>query len=205
MRRGSTLRGMSDVQTDLFGPPPGGPPERHRLFFAVMPDENARQCIRRVVEWVEQQHADIHPRWIAAERYHATLNFLGEFPLYPEDIVRKAAIAGESLQASAFSWTLDYVASFRGHQPPCVLRSTVVPTSFMMLWQSLNTALAYAGLQRHVDRAFTPHVTLAYGRRELPGVMPIKPITWHVEHVMLIHNAIGKGGYRLLGSWPLSA
>ena len=169
-----------------------------------MPDENARHCISRVAGLVEQQHADIHPRWIRAERYHATLNFLGEFPMYPEDIVRKARAAGENLQASAFSWTLDYVASFRGHQPPCVLRSTVVPKSFMTLWQSLNTALVYAGLQRHVDHQFTPHVTLAYGRRELPGVTPITPFTWHVERVVLIHNAIGQGGYQLLGSWPLS-
>jgi RNA 2',3'-cyclic 3'-phosphodiesterase len=196
---------MSDVQTDLFGSPPAGSTERHRLFFAVMPDENARNGISRAAGLVEQQHADIHPRWIKAERYHATLNFLGEFPIFPEDIVRKATAAGENLKASSFSWTLDYIASFRGHQPPCVLRSTIVPKPFMTLWQSLNTALVYAGLQRHVEHQFTPHVTLAYGRRELPGVTPVMPITWHVERVVLIHNAIGKGGYRVLGSWLLSA
>lgn len=196
---------MHDVQTDLFGLPPGEPPGRHRLFFAVMPDESARHGISRAVGLVEQRHADIRPRWIDAERYHATLNFLGEFPIFPDDIIRKAKAAGENLKASPFSWTLDYVASFRGHQPPCVLRSTIVPKPLMTLWQSLNKALVYAGLQRHVEHKFTPHVTLAYGRRELSGVTPVVPITWHVERVVLIHNAIGKGGYQILGDWPLSA
>jgi 2'-5' RNA ligase len=196
---------MSNLQSDLFGSPPENGSERHRLFFAVMPDENARNGITRAAGLVEQQYSDIQPRWIKAERYHATLNFLGEFPIFPEDIVRKAKSAGENLKADSFSWTLDYVASFRGHQPPCVLRSTVVPKPFMTLLQSLNTALVYAGLQRHVEHQFVPHVTLAYGRRELPGVTPIIPITWHVERVVLIHNAIGKGGYQILDSWPLSA
>jgi RNA 2',3'-cyclic 3'-phosphodiesterase len=194
---------MSHVQSDLFGGPPG-PPERHRLFFAVMPDDDARDGISRAAVLVEQNHAEIQPRWIRAERYHATLNFLGEFPIYPEDIVKKAKLAGARLKAPPFSWTLDYVASFRGHQPPCVLRSTVVPKSFMTLQQSLNTALVHEGLHRHVDHQFTPHVTLAYGRHELPDATPIKPITWHVDRVVLIHNAIGKGGYQILGSWPLA-
>ncbi|RUL67169.1 RNA 2',3'-cyclic phosphodiesterase [Dyella dinghuensis] len=194
---------MPDVQTDLFGPPSGEPPGRHRLFFAVMPDENARHGISRAAGLVEQQHADIHPRWINAKRYHATLNFLGEFPIFPEDIVRKAKAAGENLKAPSFSWTLDYVASFRGHQPPCVLRSTVVPKPFTTLLEALNTALVYAGLQRHVDHKVVPHVTLAYGRRELPAITPVVPITWHVERVLLIYNGIGKGGYQILGSWPL--
>jgi RNA 2',3'-cyclic 3'-phosphodiesterase len=196
---------MSNDQLDLFGRPSGAPLERHRLFFAVMPDDRARDGISRAAGMVRQQHSDIRPRsWIGVERYHATLNFLGDFSAFPEDIVRKAKAAGENLKAASFSWTLDYVASFRGDEPPCVLRSTIVPKSFTTLWQALNAELVYAGLQRYVDRQFTPHVTLAYGRSELPGDTPITPITWRVERVVLIDNVVGKGGYQILGSWPLS-
>lgn len=196
---------MPEFQNDLFGSPTGGPPERHRLLFAVMPDDHAREGIRRIAGFVGQAHAEILPRWIEADRYHATLNFLGEYPFFPEEIVKKAKAAGESLRASAFGWTLDYVASFRGQKPPCVLRSTVVPEAFMALWHALNKALAFAGLQRHIERQFTPHVTLAYGRHELSGTTPVAPIDWYVQRVVLVHNAVGQGGYTILGSWPLSA
>jgi 2'-5' RNA ligase len=54
-----------------------------------------------------------------------------------------------------------------------------------------------------VERQFTPHVTVAYGRRELPHAAPVVPVAWPVDSVALIHTVVGKGHYEQLGRWPL--
>ncbi|GLQ46627.1 2'-5' RNA ligase [Dyella lipolytica] len=193
------------AQIELFAQPPATQAKTHRLFFALIPDEVAQHNIHRAALLVEQQYPELRARWVNPERYHATLSFLGDYPAMPDDVVEKAKSAADHLHASSFIWTLDYAASFRGREPPCILRSTVVPDSLLALWDDLNTALTSAGVHRRIERKFTPHVTLAYGRRELPGTMPIVPITWRVERIVLIHNVVGKGRYQWLGNWRLSA
>ncbi len=192
------------AQTELFGQQPTSHAETHRVFFALMPDERARHAIGQAAAQVQQQHPVLHARWVKPERYHATLNFLGDYPALPGDVVEKASSAADRLHASPFAWTLDYAASFRGREPPCVLRGTFVPDPLLLLWRDLNTALAHAGLHRHLERQYTPHITLAYARRELPATTLVEPITWQIDKIVLIHNVVGKGHYQLLGTWPLS-
>jgi RNA 2',3'-cyclic 3'-phosphodiesterase len=190
-------------QIELFAQPPVILAETHRLFFALMPDEDTRHAIGRAAVLVQEQYPMLRARWVRPERYHATLNFLGDYPTLQEDVVEKAKVAANQLCALSFLWTLDYATSFRGREPPCVLRSTFVPDAMLVLWHDLNTALARVGLHRHIERQFTPHVTLGYGRRELPRTTPIVPITWQIDSVALIHNVVGKGSYQQLGRWPL--
>jgi len=189
---------------DLFGPPKIHT-EKHRLFFALMPDDAVRQRINQTVALLQQQYPELRARWVNPARFHATLNFLGDYPALPADVVAQARSAADSLNASAFAWSLDYAASFRGRQPPCVLRSTVVPDLLQALWQDMNKALSQVALHRHIGRQFTPHITLAYARHELPSAVPITPVTWQLRHFVLIHNVVGQGSYQVLGRWPLSA
>ncbi|RDS80334.1 RNA 2',3'-cyclic phosphodiesterase [Dyella psychrodurans] len=190
-------------QLGLFGQPPVTLAETHRLFFALMPDEATRHAIGRAAVLIQEQYPELRARWVKSERYHATLNFLGDYPQLPEDVVEKARAAAKQLCAVSFLWSLDYATSFRGREPPCVLRGTFVPDAMLVLWRDLNSALAHVGLHRHIERQFTPHVTLAYGRRELPQAAPVVPIAWQIESVALIHNVVGKGHYEQLGRWPL--
>jgi RNA 2',3'-cyclic 3'-phosphodiesterase len=193
------------AQSDLFGQTSATHAETHRLFFALMPDDPVRERISAAATWLEEQHPELRARWVKPERFHATLKFMGDYPELPMDEVEKAKSAADKLSASPFDWTLDYAASFRGREPPCVLRSTVVPQLLMVLWQNLGKTLSHAGLPLPVERQFTPHVTLAYGKRELTGATLGTPISWHVRHFVLIHNVVGKGNYQVLGNWPLSA
>jgi RNA 2',3'-cyclic 3'-phosphodiesterase len=193
------------AQSDLFGQTSGTHAETHRLFFALMPDDPVRQHISAAATWLEEQHPQLRARWVKPERFHATLKFLGDYPELPVDELEKAKSAADKLSAAPFDWTLDYAASFRGREPPCVLRSTVVPQLLMVLWQNLGKALSHAGLHVPIERQFTPHVTLAYGKRELMAATLGEPISWHVSDFVLIHNVVGKGNYQVLGSWPLSA
>lgn len=179
--------------------------ETHRLFFALMPEAAQRQAISDAARVVQQQHPQLRARWVKPERFHTTLNFLGDYPAVPDDVLEKAMTAAGGLKAEPFSWTLDYAASFRGREPPCVLRATLVPEPLLALWRDLQASLAHAGLRLRAEHPFTPHVTLAYGRQALPMATPITPITWRVERFVLIHNVVGRGHYQILGGWELSA
>ena len=192
----------SPVETALFGQPPAR--ELHRLFFALMPNTATRHDINHAAALVQQQHPGLRARWVKPERFHATLNFLGDFPVLPDDVVEKAVAAADGLKAAPFAWTLDYVGSFRGREPPCVLRGTQVPELLLTLWRDLHAALVRTGLKLRAERQFTPHVTLAYGRHELPEAVPVTPIVWKVDRFVLIHNVVGKGNYQTLGSWKLA-
>ncbi|HUA79970.1 MAG TPA: RNA 2',3'-cyclic phosphodiesterase [Dyella sp.] len=195
--------GSSAKQSDFFGAPPTMHAQTHRVFFALLPHDAIRDAMHDAAVFVQQQHPQLRARWVKPERFHATLNFLGDYPRFPQDVVEKAVEAASQLHVEPFVWTLDYVASFRGREPPCILRSTHVPDLLLVLWRSMHEALNQAGLQRRAERSFTPHVTLAYGKRELPGATSLTPIVWPVDRFVLIHNLVGKGSYQLLGSWPL--
>ena len=190
------------AQIELFGQ--NAPAETHRLFFALMPDATTRHDINHAAALVQQQHPGLRARWVKPERFHATLNFLGDFPAIPDQVVEKAIAAADHLRAAPFDWTLDYAASFRGREPPCVLRSSHVPEPLPALWRDLHATLVRAGLPLRTERQFTPHVTLAYGRQELPGATPVTPIAWKVDRFVLVHNVVGKGHYQFLGSWKLT-
>jgi 2'-5' RNA ligase len=179
------------------------PAETHHLFFALMPDAATRHELNHAAASVQHQHPALRARWVKPARFHATLNFLGGFPAMPDEIVEKAVAVASGVHAPAFAWRLDYVASFRGREPPCVLRSSQVPEGLLSLWRDMRTALIHAGLPPHGERQFTPHVTLAYGRHELPQAIAVTPVAWRVDRFALVHNLVGKGDYRVLGSWPL--
>jgi 2'-5' RNA ligase len=178
--------------------------ETHRLFFALMPDAATRHEINHAAALVQQQHPELRARWVRPERFHATLNFLGDFPALPDEVVKKAMAAAAGMHAAPFAWSLDYVASFRGREPPCVLRSSQVPEPLLALWRNMHTTLVAAGLRLRNERQFTPHVTLAYARHELPQAVPVPPICWQVDRFVLVHNVVGKGNYQMLGTWMLS-
>ncbi|RUL71117.1 RNA 2',3'-cyclic phosphodiesterase [Dyella choica] len=196
--------GFPAAQVEPSGLPAAVRAQTHRLFFALMPDDATRHEINHAAALVQQQHPWLRARWVRPERFHATLNFLGDFPAMPGQVLEQAMAAAQSMHAAPFAWTLDYAASFHGREPPCVLRGSHVPEALLALWQNMHTALVETGLHLRNERQFTPHVTLAYGRHELPAETPVTPIVWQVGHFVLIHNLVGKGQYRILGSWPLS-
>ncbi|GLQ94290.1 RNA 2',3'-cyclic phosphodiesterase [Dyella acidisoli] len=192
----------SPAQAQLFGQPAAR--ETHRLFFALMPDAATRHDINHAAATVQQQHPKLRARWVKPERFHATLNFLGDYAAVPDEVMEKAMAAADTLHAAPFAWALDYAASFRGREPPCVLRGTHVPELLLALWRDLHASLVQAGLKLRAERQYTPHVTLAYARHELPEVTPVTPIVWQVDRFVLIHNVVGKGSYQILGSWKLA-
>lgn len=190
-------------QLDLLGNT-AGPAQIHRLFFALMPDETTREAFSRIADALRRESPGFRARWVAPGRYHATMHFLGDHPMLREDIVRAARQAGDALHAGAFDWTLDNLSTFRGREPPCILRSGDVPEPLAGLWQALRESLIRAGQGAHLSRTFTPHVTLGYSRGGMLEPMPIGPVTWHVQQLALIHSIVGQHDYVTLQRWQLA-
>jgi 2'-5' RNA ligase len=191
-------------QLDLLG---GGvaSTEVHRLFFALLPDAATRDRFAVVADSLKANHPALRAHLIKPDRYHATLHFLGDHAMLRPDLVTAAIAAADQFRAMAFEWTLDNAISFRGREPPCVLRCTEVPAPMQQLWQELGNALTLAGQGVHLERGFTPHVTLAYGRGTLLAPTAIEPVVWRAEDFALVHHMIGQGEYQLLGRWRLTA
>lgn len=190
-------------QLDLLGGQ-AEPAQTHRLFFALLPDEATRAAFAGVADTLKAGQPGLRLRWVAPARYHATVHFLGDHHMLRDDIVQAATRAGDALQAGAFEWTLDYVASFHGREPPCILRSREVPAPLQQLWSQLREGLIRAGQGAHLSRTFTPHVTLGYSRGGLLAELPVGPLAWRVQQLALVHSVVGQGDYRLLRHWSLA-
>lgn len=195
--------GSPAAQTGLFGSPAAARAPLHRLFFALWPDAATRHEINHVAALLQLAHPGLRARWVRPERFHATLNFLGDFSVVPDEVLVKAMAAAGGVRSAAFTWTLDYVASFRGREPPCVLRGAVVPEALLALWRNMQAGLQETGLQLRSERQFTPHVTLAYARHALPAPTPVTPVVWQARRFALVHSLVGQGSYQVLGSWEL--
>ncbi len=189
-------------QLDLLG---GGiaSTELHRLFFALMPDDATRARLAATAEALRASHSGLRARWINPARYHATLLFLGDHAALRPTLVDGAIAAADKIHAEPFTWTLDNASSFRGREPPCVLRGEEIPAPMQQLWQTLRHALALAGQGGHLERNFTPHVTLAYSHGTMLEPAAIAPVTWQVTDFVLVHNVVGQGSYQILGRWGL--
>jgi 2'-5' RNA ligase len=190
-------------QLDLLG---GGiaSTEVHRLFFALMPDEATRSELTAVAEGLRVSRPRLRARWIHPSRYHATLKFLGDHAALRPDMVDGAIAAAAQVRAAPFDWSLDRVDSFRGREPPCVLRSDEVPVPMQQLWHALGHALVLAGQGAPRERSFTPHITLAYSHGTMLEPLAIEPLAWRVAEFVLVHSVVGQGGYQILGRWALA-
>ncbi len=190
-------------QLDLLGDAHAGPVEVHRLFLALIPDESVRIRLAAVTDALKTRCPELRARWVNPARYHATLHFLGDHSMLRPDIVAATKAAAGSIRMAPFGWTLDHAAGFHGRQPPCVLRSSVIPEPLQQLWQDLRRGLLLAGLGGHLERTFTPHVTLAYSRGMLLQPTTIEPVTWQVDQLALVHSMTGRSNHEVLACWPL--
>ena len=180
-------------------------PPTDRLFFAVYPDAHA---VQRIVELAEATRAKYHMRGnpLRADRVHVTLHHLGDHAGLPESLVGAASEAAAAMAIPPFGVSFDRVASFPGRagKRPCVLRAGDEHSNEPLdaFQRALGELLRKQGLGRHVERRFTPHVTLLYDERTLPPEA-VDPIGWSVRDFVLIHSLLGKTEHRVLGRWSL--
>jgi 2'-5' RNA ligase len=168
-----------------------------RLYLGAVPDSDARAKIARLGGVLKRAHRfagrPIHP-----DRLHVSLLFLGS---PSEDLVRIGQEVGTMVRMPTFDVVFDRTASFRGKpgQRPFVLVGRDGWRPLQSLRQQMVEALMRKGVKGWARRAFTPHVTLWYGEREL-AENPIEPIGWTVREFVLIRSL---RDHTHLACWPL--
>lgn len=166
-----------------------------RLFFALWPDEAARQKLLALARDVALV-AEGKP--LPADKIHLTLAFLGEIAAERQAEAMRAA---QETHGTAFTLGLDRVGSFRRARVAWAGTSKA-PQPLIDLQASLAKKLAERGFELE-EREFAPHLTLARKiARPLPAAS-IPPIAMQASALALVHSEAGTGRYTTLESWPL--
>lgn len=176
------------------------PKRPERLFFALMPDEEAAGHVSRIRQiFLEENH--LRETLLAMERLHLSLHHVGDYTRLRDKVVYAAEQAAKSVVMPAFEVTLHAIQSFpvaaKRRRPLVLLAHGEALPDFH---DSMAVAMRRQGFK--AGSGFTPHVTIAYGTKP---VLPrkIEPIRFTAKDFVLIHSERGLSRYNTLGRWPL--
>ena len=193
---------MLAASGDLFSTPAATQIER--LFLALMVPPDQADAASKVLEEAHFDHG-LRGSAIRPDRRHITLIHIGDYAgSLPQSVVANALGAMDRLSETAFEMAFDRASSFAGApgKHPYVLLGGEGVEALGALRDRLFRALLRAGVRTLSREAFTPHVTLTYGDRQLPE-RTINPIGWRATEFLLIHSEVGRSTYHTLGRWPL--
>ncbi len=176
--------------------------QAHRLFFALYPDADAAAQIERVARHLHGTHR-LRGNPLAAERFHVTLHFLGDYLDVPRNVVAAANEAAATVVMPPFEISFDHASSFRRpRNMPFVLGGGKDAATLMAFHRTLGMALQKVGLGRYLEAHYTPHVTLLYDDRCV-AEEPVETIAWTAREFVLVDSLIGQGRHVPLTRWPL--
>ena len=178
---------------------PRGPP--HRLFFALWPEPALRAALAATADALLQAHPN-DGRRLRADRYHLTLQFLGDVEaLHRDDVVARANGAAARVDSPAFDLVLDQAGGFANARVWWLAPGTV-PDGLRQLWDALGLALRQAGQKPKASPGFSPHLTLVRDVAARLPATPVAPLRWRVDRFVLVDSQPPRP-YRIVGEWPL--
>jgi len=171
--------------------------DRHRVFFALWPDDGVRDRIEAVSQvWRTASRC----RWILPAKLHLTLAFLAD--VGAEGLPRLEAVGSSQRLQAPLELCLDQLELWR--QPQVLCLTGMAPEPLRELVAELNRCLAAArfAVER---RPFRCHLTLARDARRLPEDRAFEPIRWRTARLHLVESLPDLTGapYRRLQSWDL--
>ncbi|MFC2952759.1 2'-5' RNA ligase family protein [Marinicaulis aureus] len=175
----------------------------YNLFFAILPDQEPAGRLEMLARRLCSAHKLTgHP--FEADRFHISLQNLGEYSCVPNEVVDAAGQAAASVNAETFKVTFDRAGSFdtKSGRFPLVLLGDYGLIALRDFHRQLVSALKKEGLGRFVDFNYTPHITLLYADRLIED-HPVEAISWQVKDFLLILSHIGESRYDFLGQWSL--
>ena len=169
-------------------------PDRHRVFFALWPDDTTRAAISRATREAVRLSGG---RPIAKERLHVTIAFLGELTAAGLDVARGVP----PIPVGPFELTFDAVGVWPESKVLWLAPSTM-PDALTQLEERLWTELVERGF-RAEERVYRPHVTLA--RRARPVESAVEPVSFPVRDLALVESfPDGRNvHYEVLERWAL--
>jgi RNA 2',3'-cyclic 3'-phosphodiesterase len=183
-----------------------------RLFLAVDFAQDLRRALREATAPLRTLLPDAG--WVAEDRLHLTLKFLGE---QPESLIQPLAVAMNGIAARHWPvpMRLGGVGAFPNLRRPRVIWVGIAPTAKLELLQNdVEESCATLGLEVE-GKPFRPHLTIGRLRgtedraavRELAGVA--REIRFRADTIIstieLVHSTLTPDGprYAHLASAPL--
>jgi 2'-5' RNA ligase len=171
-------------------------PTYSRLFFALWPDDVARE---RIAVLAEECHHRYGGRRVATPSLHITLAFLGN--TLDSRVPALQALARE-IDAAAFDLMLAFAGTW--HRGIFWLAPQETPAELTHLVVQLQQQLRAAAVP-FANQSFAPHLTIMRNAKYADGLMPIEPIELKVEDFVLVRTVFVSGGSRhdVLERFPL--
>jgi RNA 2',3'-cyclic 3'-phosphodiesterase len=164
-----------------------------RLFFALWPDAETRQCCADVSAACKRVTGrEVHP-----ENLHVTLTFLGGID---EPTEAALIMAAAEVEFDPMSIKFDKLSYWRRPRIIC-LTGEPEDSAVINLVEKLNAIAASLGIG--IDtRPFQAHVTLIRKASKLPAIT-FEPIFWKADAFCLVESCSTPEGvvYRVLKTW----
>jgi 2'-5' RNA ligase len=170
---------------------------KHRIFFALWPDEATRQAIAKVVK----PHLLDHPaKKVPQHNWHLTLAFLGNIAQSQYDcaLAQAAQVQGES-----FELVFD-TFGFWSRPQVVWLGCSTVPAPLQTLVEQLNMQLVPCAYKPE-HRPYAPHLTLLRKASHGMKQKDVEPVRWRVNNFVLVESVTDRKGsiYQVVQHWPL--
>jgi RNA 2',3'-cyclic 3'-phosphodiesterase len=180
------------------------PVERHRLFFAILPDPDTALHIERLAQRLRVEHG-LKGKPLPTGHFHVTVHFIGIHDTSFERVASWAQATASTISMPAFDVTFDHAASFHrtARERPVVMLGSDGVVALKEFHGILGTTLARAGFNLKPS-SFTPHLTLLYDKHEV-AERTIEPVRWTAREFVLIDSRVGRAQHVQLARWPLTA
>jgi len=169
-----------------------------RLFFALWPDDDVRQQIKRNSKSLLRL-GDGRP--VVPGNLHITLAFLGNVDESQQSCVEHFA---DDIQCPAFSLALDQ-ADYWPKPRVLWIGPSETPKVMVTLATELRDGAIGCGLQMDM-RPYRAHMTLMRKVARARVDMTIRPFHWHASSFTLVKSVTYQEGvkYEVIREWPLS-
>ncbi len=167
---------------------------KHRVFFALWPNELTRTALVRATQSAVGQAAG---RPTPHENLHVTLAFIGA--VSEAELARIRQISPP--RVGRFEFAIDTLG-FRKRARLLWAAPGTMPPALLALEARLWDRLDELGLERD-RRAYRPHVTLVRKADVVSETIP--PVRWPVTEIVLVESRLGppQSTYEILETWPL--
>lgn len=174
---------------------------KSKLFLAIVPERDVALQAVEIGRDVSQRHGlSKCPR--PQELMHVSLNAVGKYADFPEDLVFAVSAAMATVKAAPFEVTFDRVMHFASTNA-VVLGNAVRSEEIMDLHVQLAKEMWAVGLTFTYNPRFTPHMTLFYDEASVPEHRLAEPVSWIAREFVLIRSFIGRCEYEYIDRWPL--
>jgi RNA 2',3'-cyclic 3'-phosphodiesterase len=168
------------------------------LFFSIFPDRAAAVRTANNAEHFRRAYG-LMGAPLLTDRFHVSVQGLGNYDGLPRSIVAKAIEAGAAVTSRPFEVAFDRVASFAGSDALVLCGGDGVD-GIVMLHHALGAAMRKSGLS--AGSQFTPDITLLYDGRRIEEQF-VEPIRWTVRNFVLVHSWRGRTMHIPLERWRL--